>query len=156
MPDNYAGVFDILQFIQAVLFLTLLLAVSICDVRHREIPDQLQVGITATAFLGGSLWNLYGIFGALPYLAAALFSHRREGIGGGDIKLAGSMGLVLGLSASFMASFVGLTAFLFYGSFRGGYWACNGKKKEEALPLGPFLAAGATVAYVMKARGMIL
>ena len=156
MPDNYTGVFDILQFIQATLFFMLLLAVSVYDVRYREIPDRLQVGITATAFLGCSLWNLCGVFGALPYLVAALLSHHRDGIGGGDIKLAGSTGLVLGLPASFMASFVGLTTFLFYGFFRGGCWTWSGKKMEEPLPLGPFLAAGAVVAYVMKRKGMIL
>ena len=37
--------------IQAVLFLLLLLAVSVCDIRTREIPDSLQLGIAGLSLL---------------------------------------------------------------------------------------------------------
>ena len=52
----------------------------------------------------------------LPYLAAALFSRQKEGIGGGDVKLAGSTGLVLGLPAALTASVAGLSCFILFGA----------------------------------------
>ena len=85
--------------IQAVLFLLLLLAVSVCDIRTREIPDSLQLGIAGLSLLCFSPENLAGILGAVPYLMTALFFD--NGIGGGDVKLAAATGLVLGLPASF-------------------------------------------------------
>lgn len=38
-------------------------------------------------------------------------------MGGGDIKLAGATGLVLGLPASLTASCLGLTGFVMYGLY---------------------------------------
>lgn len=81
MPDNPAALlaeataafFPVLIPVQAGLFLLLLLAVSFCDIRSREIPDSLQVAIAASTFLCFSPGNLLGILGALPYLVIALF-----------------------------------------------------------------------------------
>ncbi|MFR6330658.1 MAG: prepilin peptidase [Eisenbergiella sp.] len=111
--------------IQAALFLFLLLAVSICDLKWREIPDRLQLSIAALTFLCFSPGNLTGVFGALPYLVVALFFPRMEGMGGGDIKLAAATGVVLGLPASLAASCWDCRTFILewsnlhtYGRFR--------------------------------------
>ena len=80
--------------LQAVLFLFLLAAVSVCDIKNREIPDSLQAAIALLSLLHFSLWNLAGAITALPYLLVALAGKGTGGIGGGDIKLAASiMGL---------------------------------------------------------------
>ena len=153
MPDNPAALlaeataafFPVLIPVQAGLFLLLLLAVSFCDIRSREIPDSLQVAIAASTFLCFSPGNLPGILGALPYLVIALFFGGGHSIGGGDIKLAASTGLVLGL-----------TAFTVFGITCTCIGQLRGQKEKMAFPVGPFLAAGAAAAYFMKIGGLIL
>lgn len=161
MPDDFlldARLFSLpgSMEIQAALFLFLLLAVSICDLKWREIPDSLQLAIAALAFLRFSPGNLLGAFGALPYLMAALFSPGMEGMGGGDIKLAAATGIVLGLPASLTASLLGLLAFTLYGITYTFIKRLQGEKKIFSFPVGPFLAVGSSAAYFMKIGGLIL
>lgn len=164
MPGNPAALLTeataafapVLLPIQAGLFLLLLLAVSISDIRSREIPDSLQLAIAALTFLCFTPGNLFGILGALPYLVVALFFGGIHGIGGGDIKLAASTGLVLGLTASLTASMLGLAAFTVYGVICSCIKRLRGQKGKNAFPVGPFLAAGSAAAYFMKIGGLIL
>ena len=164
MPDNPAALLTeatvafapVLISVQAGLFLSLLFAVSVCDIRHREIPDGLQAAIAALTFLCLSPENLLGILGALPYFVIALFFGGMDGIGGGDIKLAAATGAVLGLPASLAASVLGLAAFLLYATTCSCIRRLHGKKGKYAFPVGPFLAAGSAAAYFMKIGGLIL
>lgn len=142
--------------LQAVLFLFLLAAVSVCDIKNREIPDSLQAAIALLSLLHFSLWNLAGAITALPYLLVALAGKGTGGIGGGDIKLAASMGTVLGLSASLAASIMGLSAFTVYGLICSSVRRLAGREGRTAHPAGPFLAAGAAVAYFMEIGGWII
>lgn len=142
--------------VQAALFLLLLLAVSVCDIRSREIPDRLQLAIAALSFLCFTPGNLMGILGALPYLTVALFFGGANGIGGGDIKLAAAAGAVLGLAASLTASVLGLSAFTVYGVVCSWIRRLHGQTGKTAFPVGPFLAAGSAAAYFMKIGGLIL
>ena len=139
--------------LQAVLFLFLLAAVSACDIKSREIPDSLQAAIALLSLLHFSPWNLAGALTALPYLLVALAWKEPGGIGGGDIKLAASMGTVLGLPASLAASVMGLSAFTVYGLICSCAGRIAGRPGRTAHPAGPFLAAGAAVAYFMKTGG---
>lgn len=161
MPDDFlldARLFSLpgRMEIQAALFLFLLLAVSICDLKWREIPDRLQLSIAALTFLCFSPGNLTGVFGALPYLVVALFFPRMEGMGGGDIKLAAATGVVLGLPASLAASLLGLLAFILYGVTYTFMKRIQGQKEKISFPVGPFLAVGPYAAYLMKIGGFIL
>nr|WP_304058976.1 prepilin peptidase [Enterocloster clostridioformis] len=144
------------QTLQAVLFFSLLAVVAIWDIRFRLIPDGLQIGIALLTLLDFSPGNLLGIFGAFPYLAVALFADGEEGIGGGDVKLAGAIGLVLGLPASLTASIVGLSGFVLFGVVCRWQRKRQGKVEKAALPVGPFLGAGAAYAYFMKMGGGIV
>lgn len=142
-----------IQGVQACLFLILLAAVSVCDIKSREIPDSLQAAIALLSLLHFSPWNLAGAFTALPYLLVALAGKGTGGIGGGDIKLAASMGILLGLPASLVASVMGLSAFIVYGFICSCVRRLAGRPGKAAHPAGPFLAAGAAMAYFMETGG---
>ena len=165
MRDDGTAVLEVipalLKPLQAVLFVSFLVAVSVRDLKQREIPDRLQIGIAVLAVLdfspwpAFSPWNLAGLLCMLPYLGIALGRKGENRIGGGDVKLAGSTGLVLGLPAALTASILGLSAFVLYGTGTHVRRRMQGKGKDIPLPLGPFLAAGCMIAYFMKMGGQI-
>lgn len=146
----------ILTSVQAVLFFGLLLLVSIYDGIERSIPDRLQILIASLTLLQFSFGNLLGIIVALPYLLIALLGKQTGGIGGGDVKLAGSTGIVLGLPAGLTASIIGLTGFVLYGFCVQQYRKYKGETVNIPFPVGPFLAVGSVIAYFMKIGGLIL
>lgn len=156
MPADVSVLAGGCRVLQAALFFYLLVLVSVWDIRFRMIPDRIQAGIALLALLDFSPENLLGILGALPYLAVALAVDGREGIGGGDVKLAGAIGLVLGLSASLTASMLGLAGFVLYGTICGLWCRRHGKEGKAVFPVGPFLGAGAACAYWMKMGGWIV
>ena len=133
---------DVMQRVQACLFLLLLSAVSACDIKNREIPDSLQAAIALLSLLHFAPWNLAGALTALPYLLVALAGNGPGGIGGGDIKLA--------------ASVMGLSAFTVYGLICSFVRRLGGRPGRTAHPAGPFLAAGAAMAYFMEIGGWII
>lgn len=147
---------DPAALLQGILFLSLLLTVSVWDIRYRKIPDILQAGIAALVFLDFSPEHLAGILCMVPYLIVALCCRRNEGIGGGDVKLAGSTGLVLGLPASLTASMIGLVGFILFGTGILFWKRIHEKRMCSPFPVGPFLAAGCACAYFMKTKGIIL
>lgn len=142
--------------VQAGLFLLLLFAVSVCDLKRRIIPDILQLAIAALTLLCFSPGNLLGILGAFPYLVIALFFGGMDGMGGGDIKLAAATGVVLGLPASLTASILGLGCFVLYSTIYTRLKRLHGQKGKIPFPVGPFLSLGAACAYFMKIGGLIL
>ena len=137
MPDKLAAV-------QAVFFLALLCAASVCDLKRRIIPDRLNLAIATTALLCFSVSNLWGITVALPFLLAAVFC---GGMGGGDIKLMAACGLVLGLQRGLLATVVGLSALLVFAAAHRIICKVRGREAEKAFPLVPFLSAGCALAY---------
>ena len=156
MPGNPGILAGGWQTLQTVLFFFLLSAVSVWDIRFRIIPDRLQIGIALLMLLDFSPGNLFGILALLPYLAVALCADGGEGIGGGDVKLAGAIGLVLGLPASLTASVIGRSGLVIFGLACRWRRKRQGKEEKAALPLGPFLGAGAACAYLMKMGGWIV
>lgn len=146
MPVNLA-------VIQAVTFIILLFAASICDLKNREIPDWLNGAIALTALLSFTPWNLLGVLTGLPFLIAAMTC---GGMGGGDIKLMAASGLVLGLPGGIAATILGLSSMLPVCGIVTLIRRLRGKREKILYPLGPFLAAGCLAAYFMKMGGLIL
>lgn len=155
VADMAAGRVPVPLVLQVLLFVSLLAVVSVWDLQYRIIPDRLQAGIALLSLLQFSPQNLLGILGAAPYLLVALLCEKEKGIGGGDVKLAGAMGLVLGLPASLTASCLGLTGFVLYGAAIYLWERHHGKEGNLPFPVGPFLAVGAVAAYGMKMGGWI-
>ena len=134
-----------MEMLVSTAFFSLLAAVS--------VRDRLQAGIVMTAclrvlFLNVSPCYILGGFILVPYLVAALCGKEGKGIGGGDIKLAGSSGMVLGLQGAVSASLIGLVLFLGYV-----YLQKRADGKEKGFPLCPFLCFGAAVIYCLQTGG---
>lgn len=132
-----------LEYVSSVFLFSGLLVCSLIDYDHQIIPDKVNLvlfigGVTliglqsTTLLLNGFLGAVVG-FGLL-YLVAVL---SKGGMGGGDVKLAGVLGLYLGWQNVLLTLFM---AFLI-GSVVGLAWALiNNKNLKTALPFGPFLS----------------
>jgi leader peptidase (prepilin peptidase)/N-methyltransferase len=129
-------------------FVSLLIALAAIDFDHRLLPNKIVYpmavyGVLATVLVdrGDLVENLVAGAGAFAFLLIAVIAYPR-GMGMGDVKLAGAMGLYLGLSVIPAL----LTAFL-TGSIVGVFIIARegaaGRKK--AVPFGVFLALGGIV-----------
>jgi len=143
-------------FFGYTIFSSLLLIISVIDLHHKIIPDELSlpgivVGFLSVFLLKEISWweSLLGIVagGGSFFLVAYLYElfTKREGLGGGDIKLLGMIGAWLGykcilavvIISSALGSIVGILLLF--------------QKKGDmktAIPFGPFLAVGAFL-YVL-------
>ena len=133
--------------LQGVLFLSLILTASYTDIKRREIPNIVCVLLVLTGLLSFSYINLLGVFVALPFLMAAVL--KENSIGGGDIKLTASAGLVLGFWKGIYGLIIGLSLLiLFYIMLR---IISVIRKKQVArnlpMPLAPFLGIGFIIMY---------
>lgn len=148
---------DTANAVITALLSSILLAVFVIDLEHLIIPDELVLSIIALsipAFFveSGILWyeKLLGFLcgGGVLYLLA-FFSERflkKEGMGGGDIKLMAACGLILGwrsiLLSLFVASVVAMIAILAVMT--------PIKKKfpmGETIPFGPALSVAIIICY---------
>jgi leader peptidase (prepilin peptidase)/N-methyltransferase len=135
-----------------VLAVVLMLA-TFTDLRRREIPNWLTGGGAAAALAlavgNGSLVTalVCGVLAAAPFLAACLI--RPEGMGMGDAKLAGVLGLFLG-----WAVWPALVAALAVAGLTGALLALGTRRTPStvSLPLAPFLALGAGLTVLMGAN----
>lgn len=140
-----------------LLLISPLIVVTFVDLEHRIIPDIISIpGIVAGALSSFILmhgkWTeigvdiLLGIVVGGGFLAIVGLGYewikKREGLGGGDIKLAAMLGAFFGWK--------GIIFILFLSSILGsivGITLIVGLKKgmKYPIPYGPFLATGAVV-----------
>lgn len=152
-----------------LLFVSLLIVISFIDLAFKIIPDILSIGGLIAGFLlaiprpflkylypkFGILDSLYGILvgGGILFAIAWIYQFitKREGMGGGDIKLLGMIGAFCGIkgvvfslvSASFIGSLVGIPLML-----------AKGRDTKYAIPFGPFLSLGALI-YIYRGDSLI-
>jgi leader peptidase (prepilin peptidase)/N-methyltransferase len=133
-----------------VAFILLLVPIALIDLEHRIIPNRLTALGALLALAIGSALDPSGeperlvaavAAGGALLLAALAYP---GGMGMGDVKLAGMMGLFLG-SAVAPAMLVALLAGLLFGAFLAASKGARAARKT-AIPFGPFLAAGSLVA----------
>jgi leader peptidase (prepilin peptidase)/N-methyltransferase len=150
--------------LEALIFIFGLVTVSFIDLDHMILPDKFTLPGIVIGLIGALLnpereflSSLYGVLlgggflWAIAYLYALL--RKREGMGGGDIKLLAWIGAVLGwtsvpfviLVASIFGSVIGVGAMLI--SKVSNTDAASKVDSEEpfAIPFGPFLAAAALI-----------
>ena len=109
---------------------------SVCGFEPRVVSDSGFGLWVVDAAIGGGIG-----FGLL--LIVALIS--RGGMGGGDVKLAGLIGLVTGFPLVFVAMCLGVVSGgLVAGVLLAGVLLVTKvKKRKETIPFGPFLALAA-------------
>jgi leader peptidase (prepilin peptidase)/N-methyltransferase len=135
----------------ALLLTALIVPASAIDIRHRIIPDAINLPGALAVYLVAVaaqpdrwLELLLGGLGAALFLGLAWFFYP-AGMGFGDVKLALMLGLATGryaliaLFAGFVLSLAPSMALLVRQGLKG---------RKSAFPFGPFLAGGAVVALL--------
>jgi leader peptidase (prepilin peptidase) / N-methyltransferase len=133
-----------------IVLVTILIPIAIIDFEHRIIPNRITGPAAIVAILIGLLFDqdfvveqlIAGAAAGGFFLVAAIAYPR--GMGMGDVKLAGVMGLYLGRAVG-LAVLIGLVA----GVIVGGIIIARVGAKEGrkmAVPFGPFLALGGIIA----------
>lgn len=134
------------RFLLYALASSALLGLSVIDLAVFEIPPQfnwfiLAVGAAATAFdYQNWLGHLIGMFlvSGLFYLIA--FATKGKGMGGGDIKLMATVGLLLGWQKILLVMALGSILGAVIHSI-----VMMLSKKEHMLAFGPYLSAAAVI-----------
>ncbi|MGC2373291.1 MAG: prepilin peptidase [Solirubrobacteraceae bacterium] len=133
-----------------VTFILLLVPIASIDVEHRIIPNKLTALGAVLALAIGTALDPSGeparlIAGAAAggalLLAALAYP---GGMGMGDVKLAGVMGLFLG-SAVAPAMLIALLSGVLFGALIAARTGAR-EARKTAVPFGPFLAFGSLVA----------
>lgn len=136
-----------LEALVASFFCLALVAVSATDLEHRIIPNRIVIPAAVivlaaqTALKPSPEWAI-GAFGASGFLFIAALAYP-AGMGMGDVKLALLLGAMLGRTVP-VAVLLGMVSAMVPAIFllvRHGSAA-----RKMGIPLGPFLALGATVA----------
>ena len=136
-------------------FIAVLLVITFIDIDHQIIPDIISLPGIPIFFLAsfglsqiGWLDSLIGILagGGSLFLVAWVYSliTKKEGMGGGDIKLLAMIGGVIGWKGVLFTIFVASAV----GTFAGMLVMLKSRKGMKLkIPFGPFLAIGA-IAYI--------
>jgi prepilin signal peptidase PulO-like enzyme (type II secretory pathway) len=120
-----------------------LIAIFVSDLRYYTIPEEIVwpmifLSLLFCLYPHILISNLVSGLGAAGFFLLLVFVTRGKGIGLGDVKLAGLMGLALGWPKVVVAI---LLAFL-TGAAVGVILILMGKKSLKShIPFGPFLAA---------------
>ena len=134
-------------------FVSALITITVIDLFHQIIPDLISlpgigVGLFASLVIPHQTFfnSLIGMLcgGGSLFLVATLYQwwFKREGMGGGDVKLLAMIGAFLGwksviltiLLSSLIGSIAGITIMIL-----------RGKDFKYAIPFGPFLSLGAVI-----------
>lgn len=135
---------------------------ALVDVRVRRLPDRLTLPMAGAAALllvgafslpeAGGSWTTALLGGAtLGGVYLLLFLVHPEGMGFGDVKLALSLGVVLGWYG-WAVLFAGAFAGFLLGSLYGlGLIALRRAGRRSAIPFGPFMLSGAWLGVLLGA-----
>ncbi len=136
-----------LNFIFYGIVFSILIVISVIDFKFQIIPNSLNIFLIIIGIIyKGLYFTLYGILPdilnsiigliipSIIFLIIAIVS--KGGIGGGDIKLIGVLGFILGFKLSILNVFLSfilgaiISIFLLLFKIKG---------KKDAIPFGPFI-----------------
>lgn len=118
---------------------------SYMDIKTREIPNWISVGVLISAFFHFNIQNLWGLIVAVIFFSVALATGK---IGGGDVKLIAALSVVCGLWGSFaLLLFAQISMLIFYG-VSVIVQKLRGKTADKSLPFVPFIFIGYLVTKI--------
>ncbi len=143
----------------------LLAAIAVIDLEHRLIPNRLVIPAVLVLAVLAPFWPELGIDRALFFeqvhlsslvnsLAAgvgaflaflAIKAVYPAGMGAGDVKMAGMLGLLVGYPGIAVALWAAVVA---GGVLAVGLLALGRGSRKDAMPFGPFLSAGGILALL--------
>lgn len=144
------------KLIIALTFVSMMIIIVVSDYHYLIISDGVLITFAIILFIEIILINgleqaLYSLLnGVLAFVTMYLlkkfgdFLFKKESMGGGDIKLLFIFGMVLTYPIAILSIFIGsiiglpLALIILY------------KKKDNVIPFGPFLAAGATLLLLLQ------
>lgn len=142
-----------IKFFIALIFISMLMIVIVSDIRYMVIIDEVLIIGNILIFIlllfdlgiKGSLLSLfYGIISFSVMLLIKILGDiifKKESMGGGDIKLMFTFGLVMGIVSSiasiFVASFIGLPISLLMVK----------NNSSHEIPFGPYLSIAALILF---------
>jgi leader peptidase (prepilin peptidase)/N-methyltransferase len=151
-----------LQGLGAFTFICALIVITFIDIDHQIIPDVISlpgipIFLLAAIFIMGVPWldAILGVLcgGGILYAIAAGYEliTKREGMGGGDIKLLGMLGAFLGWKS---LPFILLVSSLTGAVIGIALMAAKGRDMKYAVPFGPFLSMAAAL-YLFVGESLI-
>lgn len=145
------------QLLAQLWLVGLTVVLTLTDLRHRRLPNAvllpgavvLAVLVVLGAVAGHRVATLWGALGGaaglfVVFLLAALISP--AGMGMGDVKLAGALGVVLGPAGLGTVLLAVLVAFAVHAVLAVALLATRRVSRGTGLPFGPALLLGAAVA----------
>jgi leader peptidase (prepilin peptidase)/N-methyltransferase len=151
------GPVDAVQLGFWLVMLVMLIILAVYDLRWMILPDKVTLPLIVVAFMYclvlAAMNHAPGMLA--DHLAAAVlaggafyaivFFSRGRAMGGGDIKLAFAMGLILGLSQTAVALLVAFNVAALVGI---GLMVVRRRGRRDQIPFGPFLAGATVVAFL--------
>ncbi len=151
-------------FVAYAVFCSAMIVITFIDLDFQIIPDRITLpGIPLGLILGSLLlpdpflraeslgWRAsfigatagFGFYYLVAYLSVAIL--RKEGMGGGDIKLMTMIGGCLGWKTVVLTTFLGSLSGALAGIL---LMVLRGRERGSLIPFGPFLAFGALVSLL--------
>ena len=133
------------------IFAAVLLWLSYLDLRDGFLYDVLTLPFAAAGIALSLMGVLVPVENALiggtlcGVLFYCLYIAARDGLGGGDVKLAAGLGVWLGWESSIIAVWI---AFILGGIAAILLLVTGRKKRRDGIPFGPFLALGGYIGFV--------
>ncbi len=143
-------------------FVSSLIVITFIDLKHYIIPDVITYPgiflglissslITETGLKNSLIGAGLGFFFLLFVAEGYKLLTKREGMGGGDIKLAGMIGAFTGWDGVIFSILVGSITGTMIGSV---FLLINKKDSQTPIPFGPFLSLGA-VLFLLVGKGWL-
>jgi len=136
------------EFIIFIILISSLIVVSFIDIKYQIIPNEITFSFIPFGLIFSLVFNhisfvnsLLGLVIPAGLLLLIAFIYKK-GMGIGDVKLIGMIGVFIGWQYALISIFIGAL----FGSIYGIYMMVSGKMtRETRIPFGPFISLGAVI-----------
>lgn len=138
------------KFVFYIIEFSFLIGIFFYDTQYKEIPDQLSLPAIAIAIVGNLIFGepeimsmLIGAAGIFTFFLLQFVLSKGSWIGGGDLRLAILVGVLLGWEMGLLALII---SYLLGGLFSIYLLIAKKVQRKTQIPFGPFLVTGIIIA----------